>query len=141
MTLKASISNVKTVKPGEGISYGHNFVTNMITRIATIPIGYADGFTRLLNHKAEVSIKGERVPIVGNICMDQCMANVSGIEDVKIGDEVVLFGDGSMGEPSADEIGSIIGTINYEIVCMVSKRVPRVYVKNNEIVYIKDYLI
>lgn len=140
MTLKASISNVKTVKLGEGISYGHKFVTNMTTRIATIPIGYADGFTRLLNHKVEVSIKGERVPIVGNICMDQCMANVSNIKDVKIGDEVVLFGDGSMGEPSADEIGSIIGTINYEVVCMVSKRVPRVYIKNNEIVSVKDYL-
>lgn len=140
MTLKASISNVKTVKAGEGISYGHKFVTDSITKIATLPIGYADGFTRLLNHKAKVSIKGKRVPIVGNICMDQCMANVSSLENVKIGDTVTLFGDGSMDEPSVDEIADILGTISYEIVCMISKRVPRVYIKNNKIIYIKDYL-
>ncbi len=141
MTLKAAISNVKTVESGEGISYGHNFITNNTTKIATLPIGYADGFTRLLNHKAEVSIQGERVPVVGNICMDQCMVNVSSLKDVKIGDEVVLFGDGKMGEPSVDEVASIIGTINYELVCMISRRVPRVYMKDNEIISIKDYLV
>lgn len=141
MTLKADISNVKVVKAGEGISYGHSYVTNKTTKIATLPIGYADGFTRLLNGKAEVSIKGKRVPIVGNICMDQCMADVSDIDDVKIGDEAVIFGDGAMNEPSADDIARTLGTINYEIICMVSKRVPRVYMKNNEIVSIKDYLV
>lgn len=140
MTLKASVSNVKVVNAGEGISYGHNFITSKATKIATLPIGYADGFTRLLNNKAQISIRGKRVPIVGSICMDQCMADVSNIEDVKIGDEVTFFGNGTMKEPSADEIARTLGTINYEIVCMVSKRVPRVYIKNNEIVYIRDYL-
>lgn len=140
MTLKASVSNVKTLKAGEGISYGHNFVTDNETKIATLPIGYADGFTRLLNHKVEVSIKGKRIPIVGNICMDQCMANVSSIEDVKVGDTVTFFGDGSMDEPSVEEIANIVGTINYEMICMINKRVPRVYIKSNEPIYIKDYL-
>ncbi len=141
MTLKADISNVKVVKSGEGISYGHSYITNKTTKIATLPIGYADGFTRLLNNKVEVNIKGKKVPIIGNICMDQCMADITDIEDVKIGDEAVIFGDGAMNEPSADDIARTLGTINYEIVCMVSKRVPRVYMKNNEIVSIKDYLV
>lgn len=140
MTLKASISNIKTVKAGEGISYGHSFVTNKTTKIATLPIGYADGLTRLLNHKAKASIKGKRVPIVGSICMDQCMVDVTNLDDVKIGDEAILFGTGRMNEPSIDDVARILGTINYEIVCMVSKRVPRVYLENNEILYIRDYL-
>lgn len=140
MTLKAKISNVKTVNAGEGISYGHKFVTDKVTKIATLPIGYADGFTRLLSCKAEVSIKGKRVPIVGSICMDQCMADVSELEDVKIGDEAIIFGSGDNGELRADDIANKLGTVNYEILCMVSKRVPRVYIKDNEIVLIKDYL-
>lgn len=140
MTLKAKVSNVKTVNAGEGISYGHKFVTNKVTKIATLPIGYADGFTRLLSQKAEASIKGRKVPIVGSICMDQCMADVSELEDVKIGDEAIMFGPGDNGELKADDLANKLGTVNYEILCMVSKRVPRVYIKNSGIVHIKDYL-
>lgn len=140
MTLKATISNIKTVPKGVGISYGHKFVTDKTYKIGTLPIGYADGFTRLLTSKGEVSIKGKRVPIIGSICMDQCMVDASDFEDVNVGDEVILFGDGSMNEPIADELASSLGTVNYEIVCMISRRVPRVYIKDNRIVCIKDYL-
>ncbi|MBV1817554.1 alanine racemase [Anaerosalibacter bizertensis] len=141
MTLKAKISHLKEVPEGTGISYGQIFVTKRKSKIATIPIGYADGFTRLLTSKAEVAIKGKRAPIVGKICMDQCMIDVTDIEDVKVGDEVVLFGDGSNGVPHIDEVAEKLGTINYEIVCMVGRRVPRVYIKDGKIIKIIDYLL
>jgi alanine racemase len=141
LTLKAKISNVKTVPEGTGISYGQIFVTKRESKIATVPIGYADGFTRLLTNKGEVGIKGKRAPIVGKICMDQCMIDVTDIDDVKVGDEVILFGDGRDNSPHTDEIAEKLGTINYEIVCMVGRRVPRVYIKDGEIVNIVDYLL
>ncbi|MBW4827693.1 MAG: alanine racemase [Clostridiaceae bacterium] len=141
MTLKAKIAHLKEVPEGTGISYGQIFVTKRKSKIATIPIGYADGFTRLLTSKTEVAIKGKRAPIVGKICMDQCMIDVTDIEDVKVGDEVVLFGDGSNGVPHIDEVAEKLGTINYEIVCMVGRRVPRVYTKDGKIIKIIDYLL
>jgi alanine racemase len=140
MTLRAKISNVKTVSKGTGISYGQIFVTERESKIATIPIGYADGYTRMLTSKAEAFIKGKRVPVVGRICMDQCMLDVTEVEDVKIGDEVVLLGY-EAGQPDADEIGEKLNTISYEVLCMVGRRIPRVYTKNGDIVYIKDYLL
>ena len=140
MTLKARISHLKVVPQGTGISYGQIFVTDKESKIATIPIGYADGFTRMLTGKAEVYINGKRAKIVGKICMDQCMIDVTHIEDVKLGDEVVIFGSNPE-HPHADEVAAKIGTINYEIVCMVGRRVPRVYVSNGNIVKIKDYLL
>jgi len=140
MTLKAKISHLKEVPEDTGVSYGQIFVTERKSKIATIPIGYADGFTRLLTSKAEVSIGGKRAPIVGKICMDQCMIDVTDIDNVKVGDEVVLFGDGENGVPHIDEIAEKLDTINYEIVCMVGRRVPRVYVKDGKVVKIIDYL-
>ncbi|NLJ98571.1 MAG: alanine racemase [Tissierellia bacterium] len=140
MTLKANISHVKKVPKGTGISYGQIFVTERESTIATIPIGYADGFTRLLGSGAEVSINGKRAPIVGRICMDQCMIDITDIDGVKTGDEVVIFGY-EEGCPTVEEIASKLGTINYEVLCMVGRRVPRVYIKNNEIIEVKDYLL
>lgn len=140
MALKAKISHLKEVPEDTGVSYGQIFVTERKSKIATIPIGYADGFTRLLTSKAEVSIGGKRAPIVGKICMDQCMIDVTDIDNVKVGDEVVLFGDGENGVPHIDEIAEKLDTINYEIVCMVGRRVPRVYVKDGKVVKIIDYL-
>lgn len=141
MTLKARISNIKKVPQGTGISYGQIFVTQKESIIATIPIGYADGYTRLLTLKSDAFLKGKRLPIVGKICMDQCMLDITGLEDVNVGDEVVLFGHGKEGYPHVDEIADKLDTINYEIVCMVGRRVPRVYIQNGEIMDIKDYLI
>lgn len=140
MALKARISHVKTVPKGTGISYGQIFVTERESKIATIPIGYADGFCRLLTGKAEVSVKGKRAKIVGKICMDQCMIDVTDIEDVKVGDEVVIFGY-EEGHPHVDELAEKLGTINYEVVCMVSRRVPRVYFSNGKIVKVVDYVL
>lgn len=141
MTLKAEISNIKVVPKGTGISYGQIFVTERESKIATIPIGYADGFTRLLTSKSEVAIKGQRAPVVGKICMDQSMIDVTDVENVHIGDEVILFGDGSFGSPHIDEVAKTLGTISYEVLCMVGRRVPRVYVKDKEIVKVVDYLL
>lgn len=140
MTLKAKISHLKIVPKGTGISYGQIFTTEEESKIGTIPIGYADGFTRLLTGKAEVCINHKRVPIVGKICMDQCMLDLTSVEDVKLGDEVVIFGC-EKDDPHVDELASKIGTINYEIVCMVARRVPRVYISNNKILRIKEYLL
>lgn len=140
MNLKTEISNIKTVSQGTGISYGQIFVTQKKSKIATIPIGYADGFTRILSSKAEVVVKGKRVPSVGSICMDQCMIDVTEVDDVNIGDEVLIFGY-EEGCPDADEISEKLNTISYEILCMVGRRVPRVYINNGNIVGIDDYLI
>lgn len=140
MSLKSKISHLKTVPKGTGISYGQIFTTEKESKIGTIPIGYADGLTRLLTGKAEVYVNHKRVPIVGKICMDQCMIDLTDLEDVKLGDEVVIFGY-EENHPHIDELASNIGTINYEIVCMVSRRVPRVYISNNRVVKIREYLL
>ena len=141
MTFKTKIANLKTVEKDVGISYGQIFRTDKTSKIATIPLGYADGFSRNLTGKVEVCIGNQRAKVVGKICMDQCMVDVSHLENVKIGDEVVIFGYGNDGYPHADEIAEKIGTINYEIVCMVGRRVPRVYMSNEEIIGIKSYLL
>ena len=108
--------------------------------IATIPVGYADGYTRLLSGKAEVLIHGKRAKVVGNICMDQCMVDVTDIENVQVGDEVVLFGKQGDECILADELAEKLGTINYEITCMISRRVPRFYIQNNKMKFYKSYL-
>lgn len=139
MCLKTNIAQVKTIEAGEGISYGLKYVCKKQTQIATLPIGYADGFTRMLSGKVEVLVKDKKVPVLGSICMDQCIIDVTQL-DVKRGDEVVLFG-GNNNKTSIDSIAKLLDTINYEIVCMVNKRVPRVYIKDKKIVEYKDYLL
>lgn len=141
MTLKAIISNVKDVEKDTGISYGHIYHTERKSKIATVPIGYADGYSRLLSKKAEAFIKGKLVPVVGRICMDQLMLDVTDVEDVKPGDEIVFFGEGVRGYPSVDEVSEKLGTINYELVCMMGRRLPRVYLRNGKIVKQLDYLL
>lgn len=141
MTLKAKVSHIKIIPEGTGVSYGQIFVADRETKIATLPIGYADGFTRIFNGKAEVYINGKMAKVLGKICMDQCMIDVTDIDDVEVGNEAVLFGYGEEGYPHVDEVARKIGTINYEIVCMVSRRVPRVYITNGSIVKIRDYIV
>ncbi|MCT4619260.1 MAG: alanine racemase [Marinisporobacter sp.] len=140
LSLKAKISHVKELDEEMGISYGLKYVTDKKSKIATIPIGYADGFTRMLSGKAEALVGGKKVPVVGRICMDQCMLDVTEVENVKVGDEVILIGTDGNNTILADDVGNLLDTINYEIVCMVGRRIPRVYVKNNEIIKIKDYV-
>jgi alanine racemase len=126
MTLKSTIVHLKTIQPGESVSYGNHFVATENRLIGTLPIGYADGYTRMLNGIAKVWIAGQQVPVVGNICMDQCMIDLTDVDEVSLYDEVELFGNNI----SADILAEALGTINYEITCMVNKRVPRVYLKD-----------
>jgi len=140
MSLKANIAQVKTIQKGEGVSYGHKYVAPADTQIATIPIGYADGFTRGLTFKAKGIVKGQIKPVVGRICMDQCMVEVDGI-DIKAGDTITLFGESDGKIISIDDYADMLGTINYEIVCMMGKRIPRRYLKNGEAIQIVDHIL
>jgi alanine racemase len=134
MSLKTRVVMVKDLPPGSGISYGTIYETKQHETIATLPIGYADGYTRLLSQKAEALVHGFKVPIVGRICMDQCMLNVTGIPNVRIGDEVVLFGQQGEQVIPVDDLAALLGTINYEMTCKISCRVPRVYLRDGAVV-------
>ena len=130
MTLKTTVAYVKELKKGSDVSYGRTFTAEKDMKIATVPIGYADGFVRANAENGYMLVNGRRADIVGRICMDQTMLDVTDIENVKIGDEVVVFGTGCDGAPTADSLAENTGTINYEVVCLVGKRVPRIYYKN-----------
>ena len=133
MTLKTVVAFVKEVQKGATISYGRTFTADRKMKIATVPIGYADGFIRQNAKDGYMMVNGKKAKIVGRICMDQTMLDVTDIEDVKTGDEVVVFGTGENGEPTADSLAENTGTINYETVCLVGKRVPRIYIKDGKI--------
>lgn len=141
MSVKADIVHVKEVEKGTAISYGRKFTAQRRSIIATLPVGYADGYSRLLRGKANVIINGKLAPVVGTICMDQCMVDVTDIGDVRVGDTAVLLGSSGGVSITAEDIASQIGTISYEVVCMFSKRVPRVYIRDGRVVNIKNYLV
>ncbi len=127
-SLRAKIAYVKEVPPQTAISYGGRYVTDSAAIIATLPIGYADGYSRLLSGKVQGICRGQRVPLVGRICMDQCMVNVTNIEPIlKQGEKLTLIGHDGKEFISVDELAEILGTINYEVTCMISERVPRIY--------------
>lgn len=130
MTLKARVSRVEKFPSGTRVGYGGIFTTSRETIIATLPLGYADGYTRLLTGKGEAVHKGKRYPVVGRICMDQCMVDVTSGSSIKARDEFILYGNGENGSISVDEIAEKISTVNYEIICMLSDRVPRVFINN-----------
>lgn len=127
LTLKTQIHFLKSVPPGSRISYGGTFVTQRESLIATLPIGYADGYSTLLSNRGEVLIRGKRAPVVGRVCMDLITVDVTDIPGVKKGDEVVLIGKQVEERITAEEIASTIGSIPYEVFCLIGKRVPRVY--------------
>ena len=129
MELKAVISHVKTVNVGDCISYGRTFVADHEMRIATVTIGYADGYSRLLSSKGEMLVHGKRCRIVGRVCMDQLMIDVSDVPEAKSGDIVILIGEENGDRITADDLAQIYGTIGYEVVCGISKRVPRIYIE------------
>lgn len=139
MTLKTNVVLVKNLPKGTPISYGRKYFTQKDSVIATLPVGYADGYTRLLFDKGKVIIKGQFAKIVGTICMDQCMVDVTDIEGVKVGDEVILLGEDRV-KYDADDMAKDIGTISYEVLTMISKRVPRVYIKGGKVVKIRNYV-
>ena len=127
MSLKAKIVHLKTIETGESVSYGRSFVATRPTRVATLPLGYADGLRRDLSNRWQVIVNGKKAPIIGKVCMDQTMIDVTEIEDVKLGDEVVLIGDGQYPEISAGQMAKMLDTISYEILCGIGQRVPRIY--------------
>ena len=123
MELVSHVSHIKTIHAGDTVSYGRTFTAAGDLRIATVPIGYADGYKRALSGRAKAFIHGREVPLVGRVCMDQIMFDVTGV-DVACGDEVLLMGDGF----DADDMARLVGTISYEILTSFTTRVPRVYV-------------
>jgi alanine racemase len=127
LSLHTHISYLKTVNPGDKLSYGCTFEAPESLRIATIPIGYADGLNRLLSNKGEVLVHGRRARIVGRVCMDQSLIDVTGIPDVRLHDDVVCIGAQNGARVSVEELATLCGTINYEILCALSPRVPRLY--------------
>lgn len=140
LRLVSHVTFVKTVAPGTAISYGGTFVAEREMRVATIPVGYGDGYPRALSNKAEVLIQGKRASILGRVCMDQFMVDVTEIPDVKYGTEVVLIGEDGEDAIRVEELSQISGKFNYEFVCGLDKRVPRVYFQNGEMTEMIDYL-
>jgi alanine racemase len=129
MELKARIIHLKRVPAGFKVSYGSTYETKADTAIATIPIGYGDGYSRLMSSRGEMLVRGQRAPVAGRVCMDLTMLDVGHIPDVKLEDEVVIFGKQGNNSIHVDEIASILNTINYEVVTTVTNRVPRIFVK------------
>ncbi len=129
VTLKARIANVKTIEAGEGVGYGHLFSTEKSTVVGTIPLGYADGYSRLLSNKGYIVVKGVKCPILGKVCMDQFMVDLSNVDNPQIGDEAIIYGDGTDGAMTAEDVANMRGTISYEVLTNLgSKRLPKLYV-------------
>ena len=153
MTLKSRVGRMRTLPPGSSISYGRTYTTTRPTTVALVPIGFGDGLSRKLSNKGLVLIRGKRAPIVGRVCMDQCIVDVSAIPDVQQDDEVVLFGRQACTEPfdtaqdrpsrsngaeiTAEEIASLMDSINYVVLKAVTARVPRVYLKGGKVVEVQ----
>ncbi|HZJ78220.1 MAG TPA: alanine racemase [Clostridia bacterium] len=140
MELKSRVSFLKTVQAGCGVSYGHTYITEKPTKIATIPVGYADGYPRALSSKGRMLVKGQVAPIIGRVCMDQTMLDVTHIDELKVGDEITIMGKDGENLITSEEIGEMSESFNYEVICGVGRRVPRIYCKNGEIVRIVSYL-
>ena len=128
LRLRTVITQVKDVPAGGSVSYGRTFTASRDVRIATIPIGYADGLPRLLSNRGQALVRGRRAPLVGRVCMDMTMVDVTALPEVRAGDEAVLIGRQGDEEITADEVAELAGTISYEILCRIGPRVPRVYV-------------
>lgn len=139
MKLKSFITYVKMLKPGKEVSYGGTFVAEKPMRVATIPVGYGDGYPRNLSGRGYVLIRGKKAPILGRVCMDQFMADVTDIPDAAAEDEVILIGRDGTEEIMVEDLARLGGGFHYEIVCDIGKRVPRVYTRLGEYIGSKDY--
>jgi alanine racemase len=129
MRLAASIANIKIIEAGESVSYGRIFTASRRTRVGLLPIGYADGYARSLSNKAMVVIRGKRIPLIGRVCMDQFMVDLTDAPEVAVGDEATLFGTEDL---PAGFLTRLMGTLDYELTCGISKRVPRVVCRGGE---------
>lgn len=140
MELKTVISQLKTVPAGTKVSYGCEFVTEKETVLATVPIGYADGYPRSLHNRADMLVDGRRARVVGRVCMDQLMLDVTGIPGAREGMTATVFGRDGQGVIPVDELARLNGTIHYEMVCLVGKRVPRIYIREGKQVGLLNYI-
>lgn len=141
MELKSHVTFLKKVKAGETIGYGGTYTLSEDKMIATIGVGYADGYPRALSNQGRMLIHGRYAPIVGRVCMDQTMIDVSGIQDVKVGDEVVLVGTQGKQKLSVEELSGMSASFNYEFVCDVNRRVPRIFYRDGKVIGEKNYLL
>ena len=140
MTWKTRILHIKTLREDRQISYGGRYTAHKGDVIGTLAVGYADGYSRAQSGKAEVIYKGHKLPVVGNICMDQCMIDLTDFPDAQVGDEVILMGSQGDVSITADDLAERYGTIGYEVVCAVNRRVPRYYIKDGEVIGRINYL-
>lgn len=140
ISIKTQVAHVKILDKNEYVSYGRKFKAERKSIIATLPIGYADGYSRALTGKAKVIINGKFAPVVGTICMDQCMIDVTDIGDVHVGDEVIVLGRDKDLKFDADDMAKAMGTINYEVLCMIKQRIPRVYIEDGKVKSIRNYI-
>ena len=139
MSLYSHIVYCKTIHAGQSVSYGGLFTAQKDTRVATIPVGYGDGYPRSLSGKGYVLIRGKKAPILGRVCMDQFMVDVTDIPNVKIGDEVTLIGRDGDEVITMEEVGSLSGRFNYEFVCVLGKRIPRVFYRDGKRIASQEY--
>ena len=139
MSLVSRVAFLKTVPAGTPIGYGRTFVTGRESRIATIPVGYADGINRRMQQGGQVWLNGCLAPVVGRVCMDQFMVDVSAVPEVAVGDPVVVFG-GPPAPVSAEDVARVWGTIPYEVTCAISKRVPRIFLRDGRTVAEERYV-
>lgn len=140
MELKSVVSMVKEIDADTAVSYGRTFVSDRKMRIATVPIGYADGYPRHLSNKGEMIVHGKRARVIGNVCMDQLMLDVSEIPEVKMGDIVTVVGHDGDEFIGFDEVGRLAGSIPYEMMCLIARRVPRVYTRNGNTFAVVEYM-
>jgi alanine racemase len=140
LTFKTRISQIKDIEAGEGVGYDYSYIAKEKRRIGTLPVGYADGYMRCLSNAGEVCVNGKRAPIIGKICMDQCMIDLSNMSEVKVGDEVILVGGTGENSMPIMEVADRAGTNRNEVLSIISRRVPRVYLKGNKVIDVVDYM-
>ena len=141
MSLKTNVSLVKCVPAGETVSYGRTYTAELDTRVATVAIGYADGYARRCSNRGHMLLSGVPAPVIGRVCMDQCMLDVTAVPEAKEDDVALIFGrDGAHFRP-VEEYAAECGTINYEVVCDIGRRVPRVFLQNGQPIGVRNDLV
>ena len=141
LAVKSTISQIRDYPAGVSISYGRSYMTDTDRTIAVVPIGYADGLPRQLSGETTFLLRGVRVPVVGRICMDMCMVDVTGVPDAAVGDEVIVMGTGLDGARSVCGVASQLGMLPYEILCGINKRIPRIYTEGEKVTEILQYIV